>query len=145
MLPIWPAILTLPAASLAGCQVDLPPVKYPPLAIQARIQGTVIAAFVDGEIVAEGHALLKPVVAAAIRQASGLASCPAAVSRVTVHFAIAKGNCPVIPMERLGPAEFRVVVAEPCLHACGERIVRRFWFFKRRISVCETICPPCIH
>jgi hypothetical protein len=124
--------LCLPLWLQAECRVEIPLVQYPPLAVQARIAGTVEAKG-DGRI--EGPPLLVSAVKTALERVVWPDACTAGERQVTVHFRIAKGSCPVEPQERIGPAEFRVSVPEPCLYAFSTQQRRRFWFWKRAVDV----------
>lgn len=156
MRPIpWILAAILANARAQDCTVELRDIRYPPLAVQARIQGAVTArlqvdaagkAVRDSEPELRGH----PLLAAAVRDALSRAhwtGCPAGEQSLKFQFQITDpcaGERPFqIKQVLSGTFEITVSGPVPCVYAMTTKTVRRFLIFKKRIDVCEEICPPC--
>ena len=86
-----------------------------------------------------------PAAVAALRTARWT-GCEDGEHTVSVEFLVSDPCIPkALAVERIGGTQFRVSVSEPppCIYAMVEQTVRRFWFFKKRISKCWEICEPC--
>ncbi len=139
-----------PGLLRSECRIELPGLVYPPLARQARIQGSVQTRsdLVGGVIVEkpsfEGHPFLTAAVRAGLEGARW-GDCADGEYRLRFEFALrSEVGGPSVTIEQTEPTVFRVSVArsDDCVYAIVCRKSRGWVFWKRKPCRCELSCPP---